>query len=181
MHSTSLLAGAALLLAACATGPSPDSARDAGRCVSLFDQYDALLDLYPNAASGGFGVGGLAFNPIQQQIAFIRQADCLTRESELAGMEALGESLRPFTPATGGGAIAPVAVVAGIVTSPDAEARAVAFFQSLGYSTRTVGMPQLGRRILVGGFTTQGGLDQALGIAREAGFESAYATRRFRI
>lgn len=181
MRAASLLAGTVLLLAACAPGATPEAGRDAGRCVTLFNQYDALLDLYPNQASDGFGVGGLAFNPIQQQIAFLRSADCLTRESELAGMEALGESLRPFSPATGGAAIAPVTIHAGIVTSPDAEARAVAFFQSLGYSTRTVGAQQLGRRILVGSFTSRSALDQALGIARDAGFESAYATRRIRI
>ena len=96
-------------------------------------------------------------------------------------MEALGENLRPFTPETGGGAIPPVTIMAGIVTSPVAETRAIAFFQSLGYPTRTVGAPQLGRRILVGSFTTQGALDQALAVAREAGFESAYPTRRIRL
>jgi hypothetical protein len=181
MRHVSLLAGSALLLGACAAGNAPDAARDAERCVFLFDQYDALVDLYPNQALGGFGIGGIAFNPIQQQIAFIRSADCLTRESELDGMEALGENLRPFTPETGGGAIPPVTIMAGIVTSPAAETRAVAFFQSLGYPTRTVGAPQLGRRILVGSFTTQGALDQALAVAREAGFESAYPTRRIRL
>jgi hypothetical protein len=180
MRNASLLAGTALLLAACATGNAPDAARDAERCVFLFNQYDALLDLYPNGASGGFGVGGIAFNPIQQQIAFIRSADCITRESELAGMEALGESLKPFTPAIGA-PVAPVTMHAGIVTSPAAETRAVAFFQSLGYRTRTVGAPQLGRRILVGPFTSQAALDQALGVARDAGFENAYGTRRLRI
>ena len=162
-----ILAGAAVLLTACASGGAPDAARDAERCVFYFNQYDLATTTYPTEVRSARG-GGYSLNPaIQRSIAWLRDGDCLTMNAELDGMAALGESLKPFERVQGGAAM-------------PAEAAAVAFFEGLGYPVRTVGAPQLGRRVFVGPFTTQEAFDQALGVAREAGFASAYGTRRIR-
>jgi hypothetical protein len=175
-----ILAGAAVLLTACASGGAPDAARDAERCVFYFNQYDIATTTFPTEVRSARG-GGYSLNPaIQRSIAWLRDGDCLTMNAELDGMAALGESLKPFERVQGGAAMPPIALHAGIVTSTSAEAAAVAFFEGLGYPVRTVGAPQLGRRVFVGPFTTQEAFDQALGVAREAGFASAYGTRRIR-
>ena len=57
------------------------------------------------------------------------------------------------------------------------EGRATQFFRGLGYRSRGVGALGLGRRLYIGPFTSQGALDQALTIAREAGFISPYAAK----
>ena len=58
----------------------------------------------------------------------------------------------------------------GIVTGIWDEGRVTAFFRGLGYRSRGVGAPTLGRRLFIGPFTSQGALDQALDVARQAGF-----------
>ena len=45
-----------------------------------------------------------------------------------------------------------------------------AFFRGLGYRSRGIGAQTLGRRLFIGPFTSQGALDQALEVARKAGF-----------
>ena len=169
-----------MLLTACASGGAPDAARDAERCVFHFEQYDIATTTFPNEPRSARG-GGYVLNPvIQRSISLLRDGDCLTMIAELDGMAELGESLQPFERARGGTVVPPMALHAGMVTSTSAEAASVAFFEGLGYPVRTVGAPQLGRRVFVGPFTTQEALDQALGVAREAGFASAYGTRRIR-
>lgn len=180
MRHVAILAGAASLLTACATGGAPDTGRDADRCVFHFNQYDIATTTFPTESYSSRSRGYVLSPVIQRSIAFLRSGDCLTMNAELDGMAALGESLQPFEPVRGETAIRQVALHAGIVTSTSAETGTVAFFEGLGYSVRTVGAPQLGRRVFVGPFTTQETLDQALGVARDAGFESAYATWRIR-
>ena len=48
-------------------------------------------------------------------------------------------------------------------------------FRGLGYRSRGVGAEGLGRRLYLGPFTSQAALDQALALAREAGFIAPYA------
>ena len=57
------------------------------------------------------------------------------------------------------------------------EGRATQFFRGLGYRSRGVGALGLGRRLYIGPFTSQGALDEALTIAREAGFISPYPAK----
>ena len=169
-----------MLLTACASGSAPDAARDAERCVFHFDQYDIATTTFP-AERRSARVGGYVLNPvIQRSIASLRAGDCMTMNAELDGIAAAGESLRPFERLRGGSAIPPITLHAGIVTSTASETASVAFFEGLGYPVRTIGAPQLGRRVFVGPFTTQEAFDQALGVARDAGFASAYGTRRIR-
>ena len=75
----------------------------------------------------------------------------------------------------------PTAVHVGIVMSMYDEGRATQFFRGLGYRSRGVGAPDgLGRRLYIGPFTSQGALDEALSIAREAGFISPFAAKHTR-
>ena len=63
----------------------------------------------------------------------------------------------------------------GIVTGIYDEGRATQFFRGLGYRSRGVGAAGLGRRLYIGPFTSQGALDEAIAVAREAGFITPYA------
>jgi hypothetical protein len=74
----------------------------------------------------------------------------------------------------------PTAISAGIVTGFSEQFRASEFFRSLGYRTRSVGEPTLGRRILIGPFVTQGAVDQAIATAREAGFIAPHVAEHTR-
>ena len=110
----------------------------------------------------------------------LRQQGCLTRSSDLDGMEALFARLSPHVITNSGAPIRATAVHVGIVMSIPDEARATRFFRGLGYRSRGIGAPGLGRRIYIGPFTSQGALDEALEIAREAGFISPYAAQHTR-
>ena len=47
--------------------------------------------------------------------------------------------------------------------------------RGLGYNSRGVGLEGLGRRILIGPFDNEAALEQAISVAREAGFISPFA------
>ena len=92
-------------------------------------------------------------------------------------MEALAARLTPYRIVDSGPTIRATPVHLGIVTSISDEARATRFFRGLGYRSRGIGAEGLGRRLYIGPFTTQGALDQALQVAREAGFIAPFAAR----
>jgi hypothetical protein len=73
-----------------------------------------------------------------------------------------------------------VPVHLGIVTGIGDEAFVTRHFRGLGYRSRGIGAEGLGRRIYIGPFTSQGALDQALTVAREAGFVAPYPARHTR-
>ena len=60
------------------------------------------------------------------------------------------------------------------------ERAVTAFVRGLGYRSRGVGAETLGRRLFIGPFVTQGALDQALDVARQAGFVAPHVARRVR-
>jgi hypothetical protein len=158
-------------LAACATPlalpPQPQ------RCAALFLRYDRAVRFYPDTS---FDEEGAIQRP--GQVARAGQAlignDCLTRSSDLDGLPALYARLQPYRIADGGPAIRPVPVHLGIVTGISAEAFVTRHFRGLGYRSRGIGAEGLGRRIYIGPFTTQAAVDQALAVAREAGFVAPY-------
>ena len=63
---------------------------------------------------------------------------------------------------------------AGVVTSMEDEAAALAFFAATGRRARSIGAAGLGRRIYLGPFATEGALDGATALARAAGFAAPY-------
>lgn len=172
-----LLATAIALLAlapglALAAGP----ARDPAACASLFARYDTAARVH---GTSSFADGGMTPPAaLSRWIVPLRAQGCLTFADDLDGMDALARRLAPFTIAEGGAAIRPTPVHLGIVTSIGDEARVTRFFRGLGYGSRGVGAEGLGRRIYIGPFTTEAALDQALAIAREAGFIAPYPATR---
>src|SRR4051812_39882556 len=109
-------------LAACANQPPPSNDP---YCATLFNQLDSF-ELAPAPLALGFDFR-------QMQLARIRQARCITFTSQLAGMEAVAGRLTPHAVPAGPVYRAPVAVQAGVVTNPNDEGRALAFFSQLGY------------------------------------------------
>ena len=95
-------------------------------------------------------------------------------------MPALAQRLAPFAITAGGAAIRPTTVELGIVTGIYDEGRVTVFFRGLGYRSRGSGAPTLGRRLFIGPFTSQGALDQALEVARQAGFIAPHVAEHVR-
>jgi len=164
-------------VAGCATPlllpPQPE------RCQALFQRYDTAARIY---AGNWFDEDGDILQP--GQLARASQAlisnDCLTRSSDLDGLPALFARLQPYRIEDSGPAIRPVPVHLGIVTGISDEAFVTRYFRGLGYRSRGIGAEGLGRRIYIGPFTTQGAVDQALAVAREAGFIAPYVAEHTR-
>jgi hypothetical protein len=158
---------ATLVLAACAAGGMPDGGGDpAARCAALFRQFDFAKELSTDRNSLP---DGMSVAPgLRSRIAALRQHDCMTRPDDL---DLSGD---PGAVAEGGASIPPATIHAGVVTDMAAADRARAWFEGRGVKTLSLGEPGLGRRIYIGAFTTQGGRDAALALARSAGFVSPY-------
>jgi hypothetical protein len=164
-----LLAVAAALCVGGATGV-PDPAV----CAGLFRTYDSAVRHYPdNFFDDDFRP--ILRAPVSRASQRLRNAGCLTMAYDLDGLPALAQRLGPYRIVDSGPQIRPTPVHLGIVTSIYDEGRVTQFFRGLGYRSRGIGAPTLGRRIYIGVFTTQGALDQALAVAREAGFIAPYA------
>ena len=173
MRALALIAGLAALSAGPADAATPW--RDPATCLATFDAYDTAAWLYPNNHfRSNQTLQPSALNlPMQQ----LRQEGCLTLSSDIDGMPALLARLSPHRITDGGAPIDATAVHVGIVMSIYDEGRATQFFRGLGYRSRGVGALGLGRRLYIGPFTSQGALDDALTIAREAGFISPYPAK----
>ena len=102
---------------------------------------------------------------------------CLTFSDDLDPMQGLAPTLAGFTITEQRRGDPATAVHLGIVTSFGDEARVTQFFRGLGYRSRGVGAAALGRRLYIGPFITQGALDQAIAVARQAGFIAPYPAK----
>jgi hypothetical protein len=172
-----VLAALALLAAtgACAASRGPDPAA----CAALFARYDSAVRNFGTPGfDEDFGVTPPA--AISRLLTPLRMNGCLTSSEDLDGLEALAQRLAPFAIVDSGPAIRPTPVHLGILTSAFDEPRVTRFFRGLGYRSRGVGAEGLGRRIYIGPFSTHGALDQALALAREAGFIAPYAATHTR-
>jgi hypothetical protein len=171
MRSTALLLAAAAMTACTAASRAPDPAR----CEALFWTYDTAARNYSSQRFSDFAL--VPPGPLSRPIQNLRNNGCLTSSADLDGMPALAARLAPYTIDRSGPPIRAVPVHLGIVTSISDEARVTQFFRGLGYRSRGIGAEGVGRRLYIGPFTTQGGLDQALATAREAGFIAPYAAK----
>jgi len=159
-------------MAACA-GPTPP---DPATCASLFARYDAAVRLHPVSRFDDHG-GEVPPGAVSRQTVALRANGCLTSSADLDGLPALAARLQPFRIEDSGPTIQAMPVHLGIVTSISDEAFVTRYFRGFGYRSRGIGAEGLGRRIYIGPFTSQGALDQALAVAREAGFIAPYAAR----
>ena len=151
-------------------GMAPAGSQTAVRavCEQAFRNYDNAVWLFPD---NQFDDDRPMVRPdVARAAQALIRSGCLTRSADLDGIPALAERLAPFAITDAGPAIRPATVELGIVTGIWDEARVTAFFRGLGYRSRGVGAETLGRRLFIGPFTSQGAVDQALEVARQAGF-----------
>jgi hypothetical protein len=160
------LAACVGMLAACAEVPATPTRADSATCVALFQEFDTLERTTPNPRPSR----RTAANVVEWQGTRLRQAGCLTTNADLANL-ARTPDLRVTE---SGPAIRPISVHAGVVSSDADAARVVDFFEARGVRTRTVGNGVLGRRIYLGPFATQGGVESAIALAQAAGFIAPY-------
>jgi hypothetical protein len=154
---------------------------DPAVCLKWFEAYDTAAWLYPdNRFPTGDDPGPMQRAELNRPMQQIRINGCLTWPGDIDGMPALAARLAPWRIVDSGAPIRPTALHVGIVTGMYDEGRTTQFFRGLGYRSRGVGALGLGRRIYIGPFTSQGALDQAIAVAREAGFISPYAAKHTR-
>ena len=164
---------AALLAAACVPAETPDQSQ----CVWLFQQYDRVARLNPNAVQNR-GERRIPWgSELDRLWRLMIQNDCQTRPGDLGDLAALsGGPIRE-----GGAPLGrAVAVHVGAFTSQADTDAAIALFRGKGLQATSIGDPRLGRRVYVGPVTTQGALDAVLGTAFEAGFVAPYPSEFFR-
>ena len=171
-----LIAATAVLLGGMATAAQrpPDPAA----CLQAFRNYDSAVWLYPDNTWNEDGP--LLRADVSRAAQALIRGDCLTRTADIADLPALAQRLAPFAIVDSGPAISPATVELGIVTGFMDEYAVTAFFRGLGYRSRGVGAQTLGRRMFIGPFTSQGALDQALEVARQAGFIAPHVAPRVR-
>lgn len=155
-------------LSACTDAPAPSGGAD---CVTLFQRFDAIEATM--STPGGRRDRQTIPPDLQWITSVIRQNGCISFTDELDLAAAPGAAIVESGPALP----RPVRVHAGAVTSMADDAAAQAFFRAHGVPVTSIGSPALGRRIYIGPFTTQGGLDAGLTLARGAGFTHAYPAR----
>ena len=168
------------LLATLAAGATQALTRDPATCLKIFNDYDNAEWLYPQQYQLKEGGLSILQPEVGRPVRLLRVNGCLTFSDDLDPMQGLAPTLAGFTIQNSGAAIRPTALHLGIVTSFGDEARVTQFFRGLGYRSRGIGAEGLGRRLYIGPFTTQGALDQALQLAREAGFIAPYAATHTR-
>ncbi len=172
------LAAALALIAATGACAAASRPPNAAVCADLFAGYDTAARVY--GVSSNYGTRIVPPAPLSRWIVQLRSNGCLTGSYDLDGMDSLAQRLAPFAIADSGPAIRATPVHLGIVTSIYDEARVTHFVRGLGYRSRGIGAEGLGRRLYIGPFTSQGALDQALTVAREAGFIAPYAATHTR-
>jgi len=155
-------------LSACSDAPGPPAGTD---CVALFQRFD-LIEATMSTPHGRRD--RMTIPPDLQWITnVIRQNGCISFTRELDLEAAPGARVVESGAALPG----PTRVHAGAVTSMADDAAAQAFFRAHGVPVTSIGSSALGRRIYIGPFTTRGGLDAGLALARAAGFTYAYPAR----
>lgn len=155
------------------SGVGPARAQDPSNpdCPGRFQYYEATARM----AGARVNQDSRSASPrVREAARWLRMGNCLTFTDQLRPMVTLGPEAGAVARMPSGPMIPPTQVHAGIVTSPDDEARAIAFFASQGVRARSVGAAYLGRRIYIGPFTTAGALDGGAALARAAGFAYPY-------
>jgi hypothetical protein len=158
-------------LAACAPPGGGDFTGNPRSCERLFRDFD-IADRSVN----NFGPRDRFTVPpaLDARGQDLRRAGCITSTADLFGLEGLGDQLRGTVQGESGAAIRPISLHVGVVTSMSDEIRVRAFFEALGFRVRSIGNVAIGRRIYLGPFGTEGGLAEATGLARRAGFVAPY-------
>ncbi|MFT3971986.1 MAG: hypothetical protein QM699_00470 [Amaricoccus sp.] len=180
-----VIAGVALLLmgGGCAAGVADQPSRgDPVACLAAFQSYDRAVRNYPaNAFGSDDAPAPMVPAPVSRPAQALVQKGCRTSSADLDGLPTLAARLAGHQVVDSGAPIPPTVVHLGIVTGIEDERAVTQFFRGLGYQSRGIGAPTLGRRLYIGTFTSQGALDEAMAIAREAGFVAPMATTRTKL
>jgi hypothetical protein len=174
MTMTKTFAAAAVLLSAGVPGCTVQNTpwKDPEVCRENFEAYDAAVRSFGTTYGDPDTMNGTVSRTAQD----LMTDGCITRSDDLAEMEAARERLSPHRPVESGAPRSATAVHAGIVDGFSSQARVTQYFAALGYRSRSVGAQGLGRRIYIGPFYSQGAIDEAIRVARAAGFVSPYVS-----
>ena len=178
------IAGCLLLLAGggCAAGALDQPSRgDPATCLALFETYDRVVRTYPSNTYSSDDPATMVPGPVVRPARLLIVEGCRTSAADLDGLPALAAQLAGHRVVDSGAAIPPTVVHLGIVTGIEDEREVTRFFRGLGYRSRGIGAPTLGRRLYIGTFTSQGALDEAMSIARQAGFIAPMSTTRTKL
>lgn len=181
-----VIAGCLMLLVGggCTAGVLQDqpSRGDPATCLALFQSYDrAVLTYPPNHLGSDDSPAPMLPAPVSRPARLLIEEGCRTSSADLDGLPELAVKLKGHRIVDSGPAIPPTVVHLGIVTGIEDERAVTQVFRGLGYQSRGIGAPTLGRRLYIGTFTSQGALDDAMSIARQAGFVAPMPTTRTRL
>ncbi len=163
----------AMVAATCAA-PSGGAAASAEVCTRLFRHFDRDVLMF---SSPGQTEDLLLSRNAQGSAQRLMEVGCVTREGDLAPLDALARELRGTLTGETGAPIPRIWLHVGIVPGIATEVQVRGFFADVGLRARGIGAPTLGRRIYVGPFVTEGGLAEAAEVARRAGFVAPYPRR----
>lgn len=168
--------GAAALIFASTLIAAPASAAAPTEevCTRLFQRFDRDILMF---SSPGQTEDLLLSRNAQGSAQRLMEVGCVTREADLAPLDALARELRGTLTGESGAPIERIWLHVGIVPGISSEVALRGFFADIGLRARGIGAPTLGRRIYVGPFVTEGGLAEAAAIARRAGFVAPYPRR----
>lgn len=176
MRAYLLAASALAALAGCqdVPGVDPAMADRTATCERRLQDYDRAALFF---SSVQWGRDQTLSPQIQRAAQAAREADCVTQSWVTDRLAGLLPEAKTWPRGEHGAAISPVWAQVGVVGGITAEIQARQFFAELGLRPRSRGAPGLGRRIFIGPFATEGGLADALALARQAGFVAPYVRR----
>ena len=167
---------ALLALAACqdVPGRDPAMADRAATCERRLQDYDRAQLFF---SSTQWDRNQTLSMQVQRAAQAARQAGCVTGTEITDQLAGLLPEAKAWPRGERGAPIERTWVQAGVVGGITAEVQARQFFSGLGFNVRSRGAPGLGRRIFIGPFATEGGLEDAMRLARDAGFIAPYVRR----
>lgn len=143
----------------------------------LFEELDRSERLFPRYRADRLSDTTVQNPRVARVAQDTREAGCTTSVTDLSGTDALTVELAPFVRISGGGPAESTALQVGIVDGISAEVRAATFFGGLGYRYRSTGTEGLGRRVFIGPIRSEAEMQQAIDVARRAGFIAPYPAR----
>ena len=175
------IAGAALalvlVLVSCAPTETVTRRADPETCLILFASLDRTIRFYPPDTYRSRS-GRRIINPRLSRIVHkILRGGCTTDQADLVVMDTLASELGDFRIEDSGSPSETNALQVGIVTGLIDEVRVAQFFGRLGYRYRSSGVEMLGRRVFIGPIRSEGAMEQAIDVARRAGFIAPYPAR----
>lgn len=176
MRAFLLAAPALALLVGCQDTPvnMAASADQGAVCERRLRDYDRAALFFSN---GGWSRDQFLSREVQSAAQSARQAGCVTGTDITDRLAQELPAARATPRGEHGAPIRPTWLQVGVVGGITAEVQSREFFSGLGFTVRSRGAPGLGRRIFIGPFATEGGLNDAVALATRVGFVAPYPRR----